>query len=500
MLRPILFLHRWLGVAVGLVMTIWCLSGFVMLYWDYPRLMPDEQIRGLAPLNLPAAALAHAGLPADMPLSAARVEMMAGRAVLRVTLAIDPGRPIAQMRAMPANIDLATGRPIDGLSEAEALAVGRSFGRHCGIGGDALAAVPTGMDQWTVQTFRRHQPMHRIDYAGGATAYVAASGEVVQQTSRAERFWGWLGAVPHWLYPTLLRQDGALWSQVVIWSAFTGCFLTVTGLWVGIARLRRNRRGRIASPYRGLWWWHHMAGLFFGLLTLSWVASGLLSMNPWGFLESEAGFAERERLAGPMRWGDVAAAIGRLPALPPGTVRLEAAPLGGRTYLAAVFADGRRIRLGDDGRPAPLARDELAAALANGPPVAALELMRGEDDYYYAHKYPVTLPVWRAVLGDAGRTRLYIDPATGRLIRAFDGNSRAFRWLMDGLHSLDLPALRLRPIRDIVVLPLLAAVTLVCATGTWMGFRAVGRDFRRVRNRRRRQRGARIIAIEGATP
>ena len=69
---------------------------------------------------------------------------------------------------------------------------------------------------------------------------------MVQLTTRFQRFWGWLGAVPHWLYPTILRQDGALWSQVVICTSLIGCFLTVTGLWVGIARLRRRFRPRRA--------------------------------------------------------------------------------------------------------------------------------------------------------------------------------------------------------------------------------------------------------------
>ena len=72
MLRPILFVHRWLGVIVGLLMTIWCLSGFVMMYVDYPRLMPNEQIAGLAPLQLPAqAGYDRMDLPADLPLDPA---------------------------------------------------------------------------------------------------------------------------------------------------------------------------------------------------------------------------------------------------------------------------------------------------------------------------------------------------------------------------------------------------------------------------------------------
>jgi len=500
-LRPILFLHRWLGILVGVIMTVWCLSGFVMIYSPYPRLQPAEQVRGLMPLRLPAGTNWGAiDLAGDTLLSSARVERMGERLVLRIMPAHDAARPIAQMRATAQTFDVLSGRPAPPVPREEALKIGQSFGARFGGGTKALAASPVGIDQWTVQTARRHQPLWRIDYADGASAYVAGSGEVVQQTTRAERFWGWLGAVPHWLYPTLLRQNGELWLQVVVWSSLLGCFLTVTGLWVGIARLRRNREGRVASPYRGLWWWHHMGGLFFGVLTLTWVASGLVSMNPWGLLASESGFAERDRLSGALRWGDARAALANLGALPPGTVRIEAAPLGGTAYLALVAADGHRSRLGIDGRPAPLTGRELSAALAGGPPLASLELLRTQDAYYYAHHGDVSLPVWRAVIADGQATRLYIDPVTGRLIRSFDANGRRFRWLMNGLHSLDLPGLRARPLWDALVLPLLAMVTLVCATGTWMGIAKVRRDMRRTRNRRRRRARLRATVSQGVTP
>jgi hypothetical protein len=492
MLRPILFLHRWLGVVIGALMTLWCLSGFVMMYVDYPRLMPDEQVRGLAPLHLPgAAALAHVDLPGDTPLASAALEMMAGRPVLRVVPVMDPTRPIAQMRVTPGSYDLSTGKAIATLSPADIRAIATGFARQSGIAGAPLSVAPTAMDQWTVQTFRRNQPLYRIDYDDPAATilYVAGnSGEAVQQTTRFERFWGWLGAVPHWLYPTILRQDGEAWSQVVIWTSLIGCFLTVTGLWVGISRLRRRRDRSIGSPYSGLWWWHHMFGLFFGLLTLTWVASGLFSMNPWGFLDSMAGFAESRRLAGTVTWGDVRDALSRPGALPPGTVRMESAPLGGRIFLVAVGQGGRMTRFDSAGRPEPLREGALKAALRNGPPVDSLEKLGSEDDYYYTHKFPLKLPVWRVILSDAEQTRLYIDPDSGRLVRAFDRNGRGFRWLQDGLHSLDFPVLRSRPLWDIVVLPLLLAVTLVCGTGTWMSFRKVGRDIRRLRRRIRARR------------
>lgn len=497
MLHPLLFFHRWLGILVGLLMTTWCLSGFVMMYSPYPGLEPQEQLRGLAPLQLSADInWSQAELADDMLLSSARLEQMGNQPVLRATLAAEPDPSTPQRRAQPITIDLATGRVLENLAAQDALELGRGFGERFGIKGDALHATKIQIDQWTVQTARRHQLLYRIDYADGASVYIAGSGEVVQQTTRAERFWGWLGAVPHWLYPTLLRQDAALWSQVVIWTSLLGCFLSATGLWVGIARLRCNKKGKLGSPYRGLWWWHHMAGLAFGVLSLTWVASGLLSMNPWGLFDSDGKPAEGAQLAGPQRWGDLRAVLDNIDALPADTVRLETAPLGDTLYLAAISASGTRIRINADGAAAPLMQDELSAALTNGPGITALDLLHGYDAYYYAHNAPAPLPVWRAVLADAQQTRLYIDPQTGRVIRALDGKDRAYRWLMNGLHSLDFPGLRARPVWGLVVLPLLAMVTLVCATGTWMGINRARRDLRRLNTRRRHLPQARLQGVK----
>jgi hypothetical protein len=57
------------------------------------------------------------------------------------------------------------------------------------------------------------------------------------------------------------------------------------------------------------------------------------------------------------------------------------------------------------------------------------------------------------------------------------------------MHQLDLPFLRTRPVWDIVVLLLLAAVTISCATGAWLSFTRIGRDTGRMRGWLARRRG-----------
>ena len=52
MVRLLFLAHRYLGIAVGLVVTLWCLSGFVMMYVPYPELPRADRVAWLRPLDL----------------------------------------------------------------------------------------------------------------------------------------------------------------------------------------------------------------------------------------------------------------------------------------------------------------------------------------------------------------------------------------------------------------------------------------------------------------
>lgn len=465
-----LVLHRYLGVAVGLLMTLWCLSGFVMMYQGYPDLTRAERLQGLEPL---AAHGFEGAAPylGDGPWRTARVEMLGGEPVLRLA-----GR-------RPATVDLTTGAEVSAVDGRMARTIAGAYARGHGLSTGAMRSVLVDKDQWTVQGAAARGPVYRIalDDRGGTELYVAqASGEIVQQTTRRERWLSWFGAVPHWLYPTVLRQDGALWTEVVIWSSVVGVFLTVTGLVIGVVRLRKRANGRW-SPFRGVWFWHHMIGLVFGVLTLAWVASGLLTMGPWGLLQSSDGaFQAMRRISTEVKDADLGRFLdAAVKARGGGTVMVQAAPLNGRMFVIAYRRDGSIVRLDDAGRPAPLSDAELLAALkaGEGPAIAAFERIDREDAYYYGHHDPVKLPAYRAVLADPAGTTIYLDADTGTPVRVVDDAGRASRWLRTGLHDFDFPGLRTRPVWNIVVGLLLAGVTAVCATGFWMSLDRIRRDW-----------------------
>ena len=68
--------------------------------------------------------------------------------------------------------------------------------------------------------------------------------------------------------------------------SFAGVALVVSGIWIGLTRYRRRgyrlRTGTSTSPYTGWKRWHHWGGLTFGIVTLTWMVSGWLYLNPGG--------------------------------------------------------------------------------------------------------------------------------------------------------------------------------------------------------------------------
>src|SRR6188768_1461928 len=72
--RMTFLVHRWLGIALALLMALWTLSGFVMMYVSYPATTAAERAAGLQPLEL-SYCCGEILLPKE-PVENASVEML----------------------------------------------------------------------------------------------------------------------------------------------------------------------------------------------------------------------------------------------------------------------------------------------------------------------------------------------------------------------------------------------------------------------------------------
>jgi hypothetical protein len=252
------------------------------------------------------------------------------------------------------------------------------------------------------------------------------------------------------------------------------------GLYIGVDHWRAMNGAKL-SPYRGVPLWHHVSGLFFGVLTLTWVGSGLVSMSPWGVFDSSGYALEREKVRD--LWidgGQIATVLQQASTQGYSGVgsntakRIASAPFAGKLFLLVHTPDGVHRVEGNTFAAAPMtqAHIELIAQRLTDQHKPAIEFLNEGDTYYYSGHEPRVFPVYRLQLNDEDQTRYYFDSVSGDLIDKIDPPRRSYRWLFEGLHRFDFTAtIRARPWWDLIVVPLMVGVTVVCFTGVWMGWK-----------------------------
>ena len=501
MKRWLYLVHRWLGIALCLVMALWFLSGVVMMYVGYPKLTPAERLQGLPPLQVEgccvplAQALAAAGFNgrAEPARQADRRGNRPGPDSWRLTSVAGAPRFVFGDAQRQVAVDALSGQRITSVNADDALASARHFAG--GVPGRHVAQVSE--DAWThSRALDAHRPLHvvAVDDAADNWLYVSSrTGEVVRDASFTERSWGWIGAWLHWLYIVRGGPLDSWWTDLITVLSLAGTLGAVTGAVIGVMRWRfkgRFKSGR-RTPYAGfVERWHHILGLVGGLLCITWVLSGLFSVNPWQIFNAPGPKPDRQAYAGGPLQPDAAPAaaevLARLQAQGLPVRELQWRRLGGTHDVLALGAQGswvvdaHQVHL----RALPDARWRSAvAALLPGARAVVQQRLTQHDRWYYAREpHTMTgqnerpLPAWRLQFDDDNDTWVTIDERTGAIVQISDGHRRVDRWLFAFLHSFDLPALLAsRPAWDVGMVVFSLAGLGLSLTGVVTGWRRLRR-------------------------
>jgi uncharacterized iron-regulated membrane protein len=472
--RWLFLVHRWIGIFTCLLFAIWLLSGLVMIYVPFPSLDKAERLTGLSPIDW------HL-----VRITPETARQRAGPGQLK-TLSLEMGDSQPVWRVMPwegeaVHLSAVTGRPLAPTDAPAAAQIAGTFG-HAPVG----SVTSIERDQWTVAGgFDRHRPLWKValEGPGGRVLYVSSrSGEVVFDTNAHERFWNWLGSVPHWIYPTILRQNNLAWRQVVMWVSGPCILGAVAGIWIGILRVRIGRRRfgpRRVTPYRGWMKWHHVAGLVGGLFLTTWIFSGWLSVDPGRFFQTPGiGQAAMVRYAGVDQ--PLLLSMTDLARAGAGARRLRirwvfGAPqiLVERDPLSSTLLDGESLS------PLHIDRQSILDAAAHAMPrahIVAIDRLTAPDAYWYETNSLPLLPVLRIRYDDPARSWIYVDPASGSIVGETDARRRLYRWLFDLLHKWDLNGLiQTRPSWDLLLWLLSVLALTVAVSGVVIGWRRLRR-------------------------
>ncbi|HLJ49488.1 MAG TPA: hypothetical protein VKU01_25920 [Bryobacteraceae bacterium] len=485
--KAVIFLHRWLGVALSLLFLQWFSSGIVMMYWSYPSVSPQHRLDRSLPLSGASIRLS----PAD-----AIAKLGSSQPPLRVRLITFDDRPLYRLNTAGRERLIYADSGDEQLQVSPEM-ISRAAGRWTGLRiGDAQKQLLTEADQWTTQeNVSARQPLWKYAWPNGEQVYISAStGEVVQYTTRETRFWAWLGAIPHWMYFMPLRRFARLWSQAVIWASAVGTLTALLGLVLGVWMYSPGRRYRYAGrataiPYREWKRWHMVVGLIFGLTAVTWSFSGLLSMDPFPAKSSAHAEIPRTDFAAFLRGSIEPKAFDRkLPAAALAQLgrtdvkELELLSFDGHAAYLATLSGRETKVIPLDGDPFPeFNRDRIVAILratATAGEIRELRLMNEYDAYYLDRHRELPLPVIFLRTNDSAGTRYYIDPKTARIVQIYRSTQWVERWLYHGLHSWDFPWLyKYRPLWDIVVISLLLGGTTLAVTALVMAWRVLSRFF-----------------------
>lgn len=487
--KNLILYHRWLGVAFSLLFGMWFLSGIVLMYWPYPGVSAERRLQKSEFLN--------AG---GITVSAEEAQRLSGvEKPDRVRLTMLDGRPVYRFHKGRLQKLVYADRPevFQGLTREAAL---REASRWTGLpAGEAqFEGALTEEDQWTLnKAVRPLRPFLKFAWANGEEVYVSqVSGEVMQHTTRADRIGAYLGAIPHWLYFTALRKDTATWRALVIGLSALGTVMTLFGIVVGIWLYSPSKRFRFASgpssiPYAGWKRWHTILGLVFGLVTFTWILSGMFSMNPFAWSPEFGPDGETaKRLAG-APWdgklfqGEPVGMVLNRPGMQP-LKELEFALAGGKGVYLLRGEDRAPYRMEPGGeltRGVTLDWGKRALERANpGVRIREARMVTSYENYYVDRDGKLPLPALYFELDDAERTMHYMDAATGKLVESFVTRSRWNRWLYHGLHSWDLPWLYAnRPSWDLAMIPAMIGGLALSVTSIWIAWLRVRRKMAQAR-------------------
>jgi hypothetical protein len=498
--RALILTHRYLGIPLSVLFVLWFVTGIAMMYvGGMPALSAQARLERLPELDL-----------AEVRYTPAEAAGQAASGFGRASLTTVLDRP-AYRFASPygaATVFADTGEPLDGIDVETARAVAARF---VGVPESDVELERTveRPDQWTLQ-LGRDLPLYKFAVRDGAGTEVYVSphlGEARLVTTTKSRTLAWIATIPHWFYITPLRTNQPLWYWTVVITSALGCVLALLGLALGVTQFNKTKpfRWSAAVRYQGLMRWHYITGVFFGLFALTWVFSGLLSMEPfdWTNVEGSVDVPNEALTGGPVelrqfppfeaqRWDTLLAGrtlkeiefrriddapyylaryTGTVAEAEPPRERLhQPYPITGRAEPQHLLVDARTLTARAEPFPADTLVERLRAAV---PEVAIVshELLTDYDSYYYSRNGQAALPVLRVKFADPMETWVYVDPELGQIVASIHRLHRVERWLYNGFHSLDFGFwYGRRPLWDLGVIVLSLGALATSTIGLWVGF------------------------------
>lgn len=451
--------HKITGIAIAVFFSMWFITGVVLVYHPYPKvsekLLYDK--KETLPSSLPDLSSVRSRM--DDKVKSLSLKQFQGQTLFSIDKVPSVTFPVVE-RVAKHWIDAPIER-VDTLKERE---------------------------QWVLFTkYDKELPIYKFYFDDAEKHELFISGrtaEVLQMTTAKERFWAWIGAIPHKFYIPSIRRNVDVWQNTVAIVSGVCLVAALSGWILGICLwIKRYRKKHVwENPYKKRWYrWHFSFGLVFGIFLIAWAISGIFAMQrvPQWLVPMDGDYSfKSSRL-----WGK-------------GILPLEAYQLDYRKLKEAYpdlkevewcrYADIPTYRIitgeeellidasGDEVRPLCIPEQTIVKGLKkiHGEEVGMkVSLLEKFDNYYLSRRVSLELPVYKIEVDDTNGSLYYVNPETG-YIRYLNNNKIVRKWLFNGIHYLDVDWLVARPcLWHTLIWILCGGCLVVCISGLVLGFR-----------------------------
>lgn len=469
--------HRVLGTFLSILFLIWFISGFVLIFHYFPRVHDKERMNRLDPLpdNLPAIA--------DIPLPQTKIQNMEMKLV--------SGYPQLFVTSPDSFYRIPVSKADDFLSYNHSTAYALRWCNSDIVRIDTLY----NLEQWIpFSKYRADFPIYKFYFADNKhhQLYISSrTGEAIQFTDAHNRLWAWLGAIPHWVYFTRLRQDTGLWKTAVISISGLGSFMCLSGLVIGVRALaiQYRRKKNLRSVYKKkVYKWHHLSGFIFGIFVFTYIFSGMMSLQriPQWIVRTvrpdikpsvDRNFMPMTAISYPLDYRKILDKYS-------GNIKSIVWSSFGNIPVYKVYANNNWTLIdasADSVKPLEVDSAMLANRFRLVHPEDSVQivLLTDYDNYYIHQRRALHLPVYKVSANDADKNIYYVNPKTGD-IKNYNNNTRLRKWMYQALHCFNIKFLVERPLLwNIVIWSTMTGGTVVSATGVWLGWKWLKRKWRK---------------------
>lgn len=477
-------LHSVAGTVIAVFFFMWFFTGLVFIYHPYPRL--DDKMANHHRENIQMDSLRPIAYYTDSLLKdtvkSIKLDENLGQAMFKIETADSTYKLCADTTANKKKVKFA---------DVEAIAAKWIKGKPVSV--DTLH----DRAQWILyERYKKAMPIYKFTYddAEGHELFISEkTGEVQQLTTRSQRIWAWLGAIPHKFYYPCIRRDVDIWETVITIGGILCLLAALSGFVHGISlqvKVYKKKR-KLVNPFKKpVYKWHHLLGLVFGIFIIAWGLSGIFSMQKvpkWlvPYEKNYSMFADDIWEGDSLPLSTYKLDYRKILSVYPDVKQIEWRVIGDKPVYDIVSDSNEVFVDASDSVPQALSikADAVEKAMhriyGKDTPVK-VELMNEYDEYYMASydNRPV-LPVYKATVDNKDGSVYYIS-TNSDYCRYFNTNKKVRKWLFSGIHYLNIRCIVSHPALWYTCIWILCiGGMIVSLTGVILGVKYICRKMKR---------------------